>query len=158
MAARNLETLKSRYNHYKAPQGRGPGGGGPRGRHGPMATGKPKQTGAIVKRLMSYLRPYRMHLIFAILCVFLTTASSLIASYMLGPIIDNFIAMVQGGPFSPKALMGILAVLACVYLAGIVFTYLQGRLMASISQNTIATIRKDLFSKVEKLPLRYHDT
>ena len=164
MAARTLETLKARYNHYKAAPGgpggpgrgpgRGPGGPG----RGPMATGKPKQTGAIIKRLFGYLRPYRFPLICAIACVFLTTASSLIASYMLGPIIDNFIDMVSGAPFSPKALMGILSVLACVYLAGIVFTYLQGRLMAYVSQNTIATIRKDLFSKVEKLPLRYHDT
>lgn len=164
MAARTLETLKARYNHYKAAPGgpggpgrgpgRGPGGPG----RGPMAMGKPKQTGAIIKRLLGYLRPYRLPLICAVLCVFLTTASSLTASYMLGPIIDNFIDMVSGDPFSPKALMGILSVLACVYLAGIVFTYLQGRLMAYVSQNTIATIRKDLFSKVEKLPLRYHDT
>ncbi len=160
MAARNLETLKQRYSRSSAktpnPGMRGPdrGPGGPRGG---MATGKPKDTKNIIKRMFGYLAPYRAHLIFAILCVFLTTASSLASSFMLGPIIDNFIAMVNGKPFSPRALAGILAVLAVFYLAGIVFTYLQSRLMAHISQNTIASIRKDLFTKVEKLPLRFHD-
>ncbi len=164
MAARNLETLRKRYSHSKAPMGnmpgpgrgpgRGPGGPGPRG---PMAVGKPKQTKTIIKRLFAYLKPYRFHLSLALVCVLLTTAASLAGSYMLGPIIDNIVAMVKAGTFNSGTLLRLLAVLACVYLAGIVFTYMQSRLMAHISQNTIANIRRELFTKIEKLPLRFHD-
>lgn len=51
-----------------------------------------------------------------------------------------------------------LLVLLCVYLIGVVFTYIQGRLMLHISQNSIERIRNDLFNKLQSLPVRYFDT
>lgn len=50
-----------------------------------------------------------------------------------------------------------LILLALVYLVGIASTYLQMRLMVSVSQNSIERIRNDLFCKIEKLPVRYFD-
>ena len=50
-----------------------------------------------------------------------------------------------------------LIILLSVYLVGIVATYLQARLMLSVSQNAIANIRSDLFKKVQTLSVRFYD-
>lgn len=51
-----------------------------------------------------------------------------------------------------------LGVLALVYLVNIVSAYGQSRLMIYVSQHSIEAIRNDLFTKVQKLPVRYYDT
>lgn len=51
-----------------------------------------------------------------------------------------------------------ITILALVYLVGIVTTYLQARIMLSISQGAIEQIRKDLFLKMQKLPVRFYDS
>ena len=156
MAARNLETLKKYYNRSAAPSKKGMGGPrrGP-GPRAPIAKGKPKNTKAIVSRLMGYIKPYKFTLILVLLFMLITTGSSLAGSYMLRPIINNYIDV--GELFSAKALFHILAILAGIYVIGVVSTFLQSRLMLHVSQNSIAKIRADLFEKVEKLPLRFHD-
>ena len=51
-----------------------------------------------------------------------------------------------------------LALMAVVYVLGVGATYLQGRIMISVSQGTLKRIREHLFRKVQKLPVRYFDT
>ena len=51
-----------------------------------------------------------------------------------------------------------LIILALVYLISVIGSYLQARLMLSVSQNSILEIRRDLFSKLQKLPVRYFDS
>ena len=83
MAVRSLENLKQRYNRSAPTGGPGmrPGMGGPRmgpGRGMPFAKGKPKNTKAIVKRLAGYLYPHRFRLVIVLLCMLVSTLSSLI--------------------------------------------------------------------------------
>jgi ATP-binding cassette subfamily B protein len=186
--ARSLEQLQKSYSSA-APNAKGGmrGPGGPRGgRGGPQRHGeKPKNTGAIIRRLLSYLGAYRFRLILVLLCMLLSTVTSLVASYMLAPIIDRLsleispnlpIEMSRLESLADRAIMhftepvsalmhnAVLAyvlaailILAFVYLVGIISTYLQGRLMLSVSQGTTKRIRDDLFEKLQKLPLRYFD-
>ena len=51
-----------------------------------------------------------------------------------------------------------LALLGSIYLINIICTYGQSKLMIYVSQHSIEAIRNDLFSKVQKLPVRYYDT
>lgn len=51
-----------------------------------------------------------------------------------------------------------LVLLLLIYVVGIVTTYLQGRIMLSVSQNAIERIRNDLFNKLQRLPVRYFDS
>ncbi len=51
-----------------------------------------------------------------------------------------------------------LIILACVYLFTILTSYLQARIMLTISQNSLEKIRVDLFKKLQKLPVKYFDT
>ncbi len=51
-----------------------------------------------------------------------------------------------------------LIILVSIYIVGIVSTYLQSRLMLSVSQNATKRIRDDLFTKMQRLPVRYFDS
>lgn len=155
MPARDLENLRKRYNHSRVPEGVKKAGHGP-GRMNVPAKGKPKNTKKIISRLASYLKPYKTKLALVLILMVVTTLSSLAGSYMLRPILNDYIDV--GKLFNPKALLSVLLVLAGVYIIGVVSTFFQSRLMANISQNAISNIRADLFQKVEKLPLRFHDS
>ena len=163
MARRTLEELQKRYNSVaKAGGGRGPGGpgrGGP-GRGGPRGqrVKKPKNTRAIIKRLMGYIMAYRLRLIMAIVCLVISTSAGMAASYMLRPIINNVANSELTAATRIANLGGALAVLGLVYLIGIVGSYCQSRLIISVSQNAIEKIRNDLFRKLQTLPVRFYDT
>ncbi len=58
----------------------------------------------------------------------------------------------------PVYILAALLILATVYIVGLVATYLQGRLMLTVSQNATERIRNDLFSKMQKLPVRFFDS
>ena len=73
MAKRTLEDLQARYISSKSAggpggHGRGPGGPGPRGGRG--MGGKPKDAGKTVARLLGYLSPYKINLVFVLLFIF----------------------------------------------------------------------------------------
>ena len=100
---RNLEQLRERYN--SAPDGKMKGGmpgmgmgprrgpGGP-GAHGPK--GKPKNLKKTVGRLMSYVGVYKLRLISVLICMLLTTVSSLIGGYLIAPIVNRISFTITG--------------------------------------------------------------
>ena len=51
-----------------------------------------------------------------------------------------------------------LLILALVYSISAFGSYVQGRLMLEVSQNSIKAIREDLFKALQKLPVRYFDS
>lgn len=148
---------------------RGPGGpGGPGGRH--MMGGKPKNAGATIKRLLSYLSKDQLGLFVAFICVIINSASMLAGSYLLSPIIDNitkYATLYMKAAADAKQavllegtgilLRGILVML-CIYGIGVVGNYLQQRIMLGVSQRSLIRIRKDLFDHLQDMPVRYFDT
>lgn len=124
---------------------------GPRGRFmGPVE--KPKNLGKTLIRLGGYLKGDILGLVIAILAVLLNTACTLIGPLLIGQAIDKYII-----PRDFQGLMRISLVLLGVYLLNSLAAFLQGFFMASVSENTIARIRKDLFSKYQVLPLKFFD-
>ena len=83
------------------------------------------------------------------------------ADRLIGALADTpFIASLLSGTAQKVTfyvLSGVL-VLACVYLIGLAATYLQSRMMMTVSQNAIESIRNDLFVKMQRLPVRYFDS
>lgn len=145
---KTLEEL-SREGGHKA----GRGGGG--GRNGAMmAGGKPKDAKATIKRLFGYLKGQELRIVIVIICALGYTFLSLIAGYMLRPIINNLLGE---GDVVAKLIRGC-AVMAGVYLLSILAQYLQQRLMITVSQRAIVKLRNDLFGSLAKLPVRYFDT
>lgn len=160
MAARTLEVLTKRYNSSpraaagaQPMPGGGPGGGPRGGRHGAGGSGKPKDTKNVLLRLYRYLSKYKFRIGIALFFMLARAVSQIVGSYMLRPIINDYIAAgrLEGFAFA-------LAVLASIYFVGVISTYLQNRIMLSVSQSTIEAIRNDLFHKVQKLPVRFYDT
>lgn len=166
MAARTLEELQKQYNSKPAAQRRGMGMGMRRGPGGPRGMGKAKlkDSKATIARLLSYLRPYRGRLMLVVLCMLLSTVSSLVGSYILRPILNALIGQEEldflGIHFEAplEYLAVILTVVGCIYLVGVAATYLQSRLMLSISLGSIEKLRNDLFCHMQKLPVRYFDS
>lgn len=180
MAARSLEELQKRYASLgKTRERRGGPGMGPRGGRGPQMRGhgKPRNTRATVRRLARYIAAYRFRLIIVLGCMLCSTLTSLLGSYLLRDVInvldrsvspDKSILLrllmpnaVASGTLDTTERLGclgvILMVLAIIYAVGIVSTYLQGRLMLSVSQSAVEKLRNDLFRKLQRLPVRYFD-
>ncbi len=77
---------------------------------------------------------------------------------------ESFLSSIIGSGYDARTadiliyISAALLILACVYLFTILTTYMQARIMLSISQNAIEKIRVDLFRSMQKLPVRYFDT
>ncbi len=182
MAARSLAELTKRYAAIGKASGRGmgqgPRGGGPRGR-GPQlrGKGKPKNSRAVIRRLAGYIAAYRIRLLVVLLCMLGSTLAALFGGYLLRDVINVLDRSIPADKsvllriFMPDAaaagtltdadrlgcLAIILGVLACIYAVGVVTSYLQGRLMLTVSQSAVERLRGDLFEKLQRLPVRYFD-
>lgn len=154
------------------PAGGPPMGGpghGPGGRHARAMGGKPKETKQTIKRLLGYLGKDKKHVIIALVCVVISSLSTLAGSYMLSPIINGITetydkaskASGDAGVIINEGLktlgLGILLMLA-IYGIGVISMYLQQRIMIGVSQRALKTLRKDLFDHIQTLPVRYFDT
>jgi ATP-binding cassette subfamily B protein len=125
-------------------------------RHGPGSMprfGKPKDTRKTIQRLLRYLAPMKWQLAIVIVLMLINTASSLVGSYFLKPLINNYILP---GDFSGLAMA--LVALALIYLVGVAAIFVQSRLMVQVAQRTANRMRAELFNKMQGLPLRYFDT
>lgn len=127
---------------------------GPRGGPGmPMGLEKPRDVKRTIDRLFSYLKRYRWLLVVVVILMLINTASTLIGSYFLKPLINDYIIP---GDFS--GLASALVTLAIIYTVGVIAAYIQSRMMVTIAQTTTNAMRRDLFRKMQTLPLRYFDT
>lgn len=104
-------------------------------------------------RLMSYLSCDRSLLYIIAFLIVVSIISSLLGSYMLRPIINNYII-----PGDIPGLFKILLLLGVIYLVGVTATFIEYRLLNKIGQRTVTRLRMDLFKKMEILPIKYFDT
>lgn len=155
------EQLLRRYssNNFYNNAGKMPGAHvGPKGNPGRMMGGKPQNSLSAVKELFSYIGSDSKKMFFVFLCVIIGAVANLGASYVLRPIINNLISTEITSQQKITDLILGLALMAVIYLTGILCAYLQQRIMISVSQKAIVRIRKDLFTKIQQLPIKYHDT
>ncbi len=116
----------------------------------------PKQT---FLRLFSYLKQYKVPMIIALVCLLLTAIAQTLSSASLGTLVDDYIEPMLGQEnpsFVP--LIRFLLLMACIYAVGIVSTFLSNFLMVKITQGTQKTIRDQMFTHMQRLPIRYFDT
>lgn len=114
---------------------------------------KPQAGKKTFLRLAGYLTRDRLLLAVIGLLILINIAASLTGSYMLRPIINNYII-----PGDWHGLVRILLLLAAIYLTGVAALYIEYRMLNKIGQNTVARMRADLFRKMERLPVSYFDT
>ncbi|MDH6305806.1 ATP-binding cassette subfamily B multidrug efflux pump [Parabacteroides sp. PF5-5] len=121
--------------------------------HSIKASGKPKEGRKTFFRIASYLSCDKGLLFVIGLLIILSIITNLLGSYMIRPIINDYII-----PGDYEGLVQTLFVLAAIYLTGVVAVYIQYILLNKIGQRTVTRMRIDLFSKMERLPVNYFDT
>ena len=110
----------------------------------------PKET---INRLLKYIGSKKLSLALIFVFCVITTLVSILGTKLNGEIVDKYIAV---GDIS--GLYKICMVLIAMYVLATASTFVQNRLMVSIAQKTSAEIRKDLYEKMQNLPLKYFDT
>ena len=132
-------------------------GHGPRGPHGDGR--KVKDMKGTVRRLMSYVAKYRLRLILVMLCIVGNSVASVMSSSFIRTLIDDHIMPllgVENPAFGGLAIA--LARMACIYLVGMMCGFVYNRIMVTVSQGVLKTVRDEMFAHMQTLPIRYFDT
>lgn len=110
-------------------------------------------------RLLSYMVKDKWKLAAVAVCILLSSVTSAASVLFLRSLIDDHIMPLIASP-SPdfSGLLGAIGTISALFMAGMLSSYVYSRLMVSISQRTLKTIRDDMFAKMQKLPIRYFDT
>ncbi len=131
---------------------------GPRGARGPRP--KVENPGKLLKRLLGYVfKSYTPHCIIVFICILISVLANAQGTMFLQDLIDVYIIPMIGTSdpdFKPLA-TAILKV-ASFYLCGAAASYIYGRILVVVSQGTLKSLRNDMFSHMEKLPIKYFDT
>ncbi len=111
------------------------------------------------KRILKYMLPYKFQLFFVVLAVFGSGLSGVAVTYLLKPAVNQFIVPLIGQE-NPDLSGFERLVFYMILIAGIgVFcTYLFNRLMLNVVTGTMRRIRIDMFTHMQKLPIRFFDT
>ncbi|KAI4453597.1 atp-binding cassette sub-family b [Holotrichia oblita] len=128
----------------------GPGPGGMR--HG-MVFEKPKNSKKTLSRLVGYMSKSVRVMALIFLFSLFTALVSIITTRISGNVVDDYI--ITG---DTSGLLVICGILFGIYIFGVISSYIQERLMVWLSQTTTASLRRDLFAGLSKLPLSYTDT
>lgn len=131
---------------------------GPPGRGGNQ---KPKNAKKSFLRILKYIGKNAVLLVVVLLMLIFSTLCSTGASYWLKPILDSVEETIKAGTFATDGvhqLMINLAIVSLFYIGAALFTFIQSRIMVSIAYKTTNIIRKDLFDRLQTLPLRYFDS
>ena len=116
----------------------------------------PKKT---LGRLLKYLMKYKLTLFIVVACIFITAFVQSQSSTALGKLVDDFILpMVDSGSTDFEPIWNFLVKLACIFVVGMVASFLQSYLMVGVTQGIQKTVRDDMFRKMQTLPIRYFDT
>ena len=134
-------------NKMKAPRGGGHG-------HGPNGHGfqRPKDMKGTFKKLMRYVGRYKAALVLVAVCLILSTVGSVASSYMLKPLLNNYIL-----PGDFPGLLKMLALMGGLFALSALCSFAYARIMVHVAQRTVAAIRQDLFDRLQQLPVSYYD-
>ena len=128
-------------------------GHGP-GRHGHGGHGfqRPKDMKGTFKKLMHYVGRYKGSLVLVAVCLIVSSAASVATSYMLKPLLNNYII-----PGDFPGLFRMLLMMGGLFALSSLCSYAYARIMVHVAQHTVAALRQDLFDRLQELPIRYYD-
>jgi ATP-binding cassette subfamily B protein len=136
--------------------------------HGPMGSmilnDKPKNFKETLRKLLNYLRPYRISIIIVIVFAFGSAAFSIIGPKILGKAttklfegLMNKISGISNAGIDFTYIGKIMIILLGLYIISAIFSFIQGYIMANVSQKVSFNLRKAISEKINKLPLKYFD-
>ena len=105
------------------------------------------------KRLLRYIGSKKISLIIIFLLCAVTTLISILGTRINGIVVDKYISI---GDIS--GLFKICIILVIMYIVSTISTFIQNKLMVNVAQSTSYKIRKDLYERMQDLPISYYDT
>ena len=104
------------------------------------------------------MKHYRWAIAAVLLCIVISSITSLVSTLFTKTLIDDYIVpLTQVDNPEYASLLQTLFKLGLVLLAGVICSYTYNRLMIYVSQGTQLRLRKQLFERMEKLPISYFD-
>ena len=119
----------------------------------------PTPQGAAGRLFRMIVQGNALRLVFVLIAIVISAAASVGASVFLESLIDDYIKpLTRYLRVVFDKLLHALMGMACLYAAGLIATYLYNRIMVTVSQRTLKSIRDKMFSHMQSLPIRYFDT
>ena len=129
-------------------------GGMPRGAKMPGQKLDIKSLGRVLK----YLGNYKARCIASLICLIVMAVANVFSARALGTLVDDYITpMVAKGAIDVGALLGYILFLAVIFAASVIANFLVNRLLIAVSQGIMKDFLKDMFRKMQELPIRYFD-
>ncbi len=136
-------------------------------RGAPMRGGHPQGMGmrgmvkpdkGVIKRLLSYLKPFHARLLVVLVCILISSVTGVIGAKFLQTLIDGYITplLTQANPVFDGLLHAVLT-MAAIYVGGVAASFLSNFLMVAVAQKTLKNIRDEMFAHMQHLPIRYFD-
>ncbi|MEG2786721.1 MAG: ABC transporter ATP-binding protein [Romboutsia sp.] len=128
-----------------------------------VGTQKAKDFKGTLKRLIGYLKNYKLSITLVIVAAILSAIFSIVSPKILGKattkIFEGVMMKMKGqGGIDFNFISRILVLLIILYIISSIFNYMQQYIVVSVAQNTVYDMRKDIYDKLNKLPLNYFDT
>ncbi|RHW41451.1 ABC transporter ATP-binding protein [Neobacillus notoginsengisoli] len=151
-------------SNEKQNHGRGPGGGfGPRGMGMPVE--KAKDFKGTLRRLIGYLKPFKLQLLSVLLTAIISTIFAIVSPKIMGKATTKLfeglmmkIRRVPGAKIDFDYIGQIIVILIGLYVISAAFAYLMQYIMAGVAQKTVYNLRKEVEAKLNRLPLKYFDS
>ena len=120
---------------------------------------RPQVNPNTLKRLLGYLSVYKTRVIVVVICILLSAIANVMSSLFIQRLIDDYISplLLEANPVF-DALFRAIVQMACIYVIGVVASFIYNRTMAVISQGILKKIRDDMFAHMQTLPIKYFDT
>lgn len=118
-----------------------------------------KNTLKTAKRLLGYVtKTYKVQFIIVLICILVSSIATISVSLSLKFLLDDYIIPLIGQK-SPDytELYQALGILACIFLSGVIASFIYTRLMVVIGQGVLKRVRDEMFEHMQKLPIRYFD-
>ena len=133
-------------------------------RHGPpgVVTEKPKNFKKSMGKLIKYMASYKLGLFFVFLFSVGSTAFAIAGPKILGrateTLYSGLVDKIQGtGSIDFGKIGTILLILLGLYFISAIMQFIQGLIMANVSQKVSYRLRKDIAAKINRLPMNYFD-
>lgn len=114
----------------------------------------------VLGRVLGYvLRNYKFFFFVVVVCIIVSAIFNLFGMMFMKTLIDDYIEpMIKSGSRDFAPLAAALMKMAAFFFVGVVCAYIYNRIMVNVSQGTMKRLRDDLFTHMEKLPIKYFDT
>ncbi len=135
----------------------------PRGHGGHMSTEKAKDFKTAMRRLLAYMKRYRLQLIVMMIFAVGGTIFNIVGPKVLGrattTLYEGLVSKINGGAGIDFGQIGrILLIALGLYLISAAFSFVQGFIMTGISNQVTYNLRKDISIKINKIPLKYFES